>query len=46
MDAATNLVSISNRATARALLVGDRIDTTGLNSLLDVLVAACAKTEF
>jgi uncharacterized Rmd1/YagE family protein len=30
MDAATNLVSIGNRATARALLVGDRIDTIGL----------------
>src|SRR3979411_3031933 len=30
MDPATNLVSIGNRATARALLVGDRIDTTGL----------------
>jgi uncharacterized Rmd1/YagE family protein len=30
MDAATNLVSISSRATARALLVGDRIDTIGL----------------
>ena len=30
MDATTNMVSIGNRATARALLVGDRIDTTDL----------------
>jgi len=30
MDAEANLVSIGDRATARALLVGDRVDTIGL----------------
>ncbi len=30
MEAASNLVLVGNRATAKALLVGDRVDTSGL----------------